>query len=849
MSRPASFAVWGVALFAIGGALAATLVDDIPSFTHTAGERPDNDLPLTSKRTLGQTVRPPAPNLSAVDVRFRGPPGELVGDVTLRVRRSPTAAEDLRVTRLTVGKTRRDTPSRFRFSPLETNGEETVFILLEYPTGRQENPLTVRAERPAAPPSPDRWVDYPDGSLYDNGVVVEGDLAFTLLTSGRRPFGMQLASAALLAGGSLLLAAAAARWARAPLTKVRVAGAFVAIGLPVVFFLPLLIHPTFQGGGDWDMNTTLLASAEHALNAERAFPSWNPYLCGGTPLSAFPEAPIFSPFFATVLLGGPVMGYKINILLHGIAGFLGMLVWLRLGFRSSWTASFLGAAVFLFSSFLALHLFAGHSRKIAYAWIPWVLFFFHRALEPRDGSAARHRSLSALRWCAPAAATLALMFLDGSVYLSLYTALAVAVAGCVLALSRRSGQPLVAAALLIALGGGLAGVHVIPSLLSQRQLKPDLRSVTVLPPIRTLVDVFVDPLQEPYAQKFDGQPLPWYEYGAYVGIVPVLLAGAGIVGSPRRLLPWISAAVVPALGAFSQPVQQILITLPVFGSLRTTPRLVALVPIAVAVSAAVGFDRIRDLLVPNTETALGRAATTALRLLAAMVIGHLLFVNTETLATTFTVPPPRESRSAIDVSRPFQQGWASPRRVGTEDSYPVTFLNTIQNMGSVNRCSVASVKPSGEIRLPPEHAPDGASREFLDVPYSGEAFFTDGSGSVTMVRQQTSRASLRYERARPGVVALNQNYHQGWTATLESAGGGQSPLPVTAWNGLAAVSVPAGSGTVLFAYRTPFLGLSLTVTVLSIAFALALWRSGLRALSRNVPALTRGNATGTLHHL
>jgi hypothetical protein len=123
-----------------------------------------------------------------------------------------------------------------------------------------------------------------------------------------------------------------------------------------------------------------------------------------------------------------------NVLLHGALGFLGMLLWLRKGWNLSWLAAFVGAAVVVFSSFMGLHLAAGHSRKVAAAWIPWVLLFVQRACIPENTPPESREQRRAHRWqslrfAAPAGGFLALMLLDGSVYLSIYSATFVVLVG------------------------------------------------------------------------------------------------------------------------------------------------------------------------------------------------------------------------------------------------------------------------------------------------------------------------------------------------------------------------------------------------------------------------------------
>ncbi len=826
-ARSRAQAAVGIALVGMSVLLFRALVDDLPTITHEAGDTEENTARISGTQTVGQTFVPPPTNVSAVELELRGSPGKpLLGTVRLHLRRAPDASLDLRMGEIQGTSIRRDTMTRFRFTPLDTRAEPSLTALVEYDGGTPDAPLIVKVERPRADGQP--RTDYPGGTALENGIAIDADLAFRVLSRGRRPFGVQVAGAALMGGLALLAPLVFRRWGA------RAARAVLMVGLPTLFFFPMLNNPSFLGAGDWDMNTTLHAAAARAMLEERTFPGWNPYLCGGTPLAAFPEAPTASPFFGTVLLGGPLVGFKINILLHAIIGFAGMVVWLRRGFGTSWLAAFLGASVTMFSSFLTLHIVEGHTRKVAFAWIPWVFFFFQRAMGTENGErrmekgerrdATRflfpisHFSFPALRWAAPAGAALALMFLDGSVYLSLYTSAAVALLGVLLALQRRALLPAIAAGLTLLLAGLLAGTHLIPTAVSQATIHPVLEHTAPQPPLRSLVDVFLDPNQDAYAQKFAGQSLPWSEYGAYVGIVAVLLGGVGAVTRARAIWPWLAVGALFLAGAALPPVQHALRSLPILGTLRNPQRMVGLVVVVAGLAAALGLERIRRFVEGPNDSPRG-ATRLALGTLTALVIGHLLFVNTETLASAFPYQAPTPSRAGA-----FEQGWAPRRLIRDQDSFPFTTQNLVDNRGSVNRCSVASVRPSGNLRLPPSQARGEVGHEFADAPYAGEAYFLEGRGTAEVTALRTADATVVVTAAAPAVLALNQNYHAGWRASVSQGGGASVPALVTPTEGIISVHLPAGPSAVTFAYVPPGLTAGFLTSGVGLLMAVWVWR-------------------------
>lgn len=796
--------VAGGVLVLIGLVLYGALLDDLPTLVHDAGDRRENLVELWGSRTIGQTLQAPTTNISGVDLLLQTPKGQrLQGTITLHVRRTPDDQENLRSAAVEAKSLRRSAYTPFRFAPLPTDPGDTLFLALDYPTGTAEKPLLVRVEQPR--PDDELLSDYPGGAVTIAGTPAEGDLAFRILARSRLPFGVQVAAGVVLCGTTLLCGGLF------PRRSTVVSAVMLGVGLPMIFLLPMLKNLSYLGVGDWDMNTTRFTAANRALLQEQSFPGWNPYLCGGTPLAGFPESRVFSPFVGTVLLGGPVMGFKVNILLHGIFGFLGMLVWLRRGWRTSWLAAFLGAAVVCFSSFVALHLSEGHTRKIAIAWIPWVFYFLQRASSGETGS---------LRFAAPAGVALALLPLDGSVYLSIYTVVGVVLISALTSLQRRTWAPLRAGIWTLLISGLLAGVHLIPSAASQAVLHPALEAPTAGLPLRSSIDMFLDPNQDPNAVKFSGQTQRWVEYGAYVGIAPVVLAVFGTLAGWRRLWPWAALGAFFFLGAFSPQMQSVLDHVPALGSLRNPQRMAVMVTVVAGLAAAFGLDRILQGLSRSSSQTPAlpeapRAAAWALAVLTALVIGQLIFVNTETLAQTFVIPPP----AAADEQ--FQQGWAPRRDVGTDDSFPFTMANTARNRGSINRCSVAAVRP-GNLRLPSPEPGGEVAAEFVDELYTGEAFLLTGTGTATVVSQKTSEVVMTYSTETEATVVINQNYHPGWVVDVAASGSPAERRAAENARGLAATRVSPGRGTLTFTYLPPGLGAGLAAS--GGGLLLAFWR-------------------------
>ncbi|UCD17286.1 MAG: hypothetical protein JSV44_12685, partial [Candidatus Zixiibacteriota bacterium] len=93
--------------------------------------------------------------------------------------------------------------------------------------------------------------------------------------------------------------------------------------MAIIFTLPFLLRWDYIGVGDWELFTTMAAVPVKTVLHFHQFPFWNPYIGGGNVLFVHPEVGIFSPFFAMLMIFGPVGGLKVQVLLSYFLGFWG----------------------------------------------------------------------------------------------------------------------------------------------------------------------------------------------------------------------------------------------------------------------------------------------------------------------------------------------------------------------------------------------------------------------------------------------------------------------------------------------------------------------------------------------
>lgn len=358
-----------------------------------------------------------------------------------------------------------------------------------------------------------------------------------------------------------------------------VALGFVALGL--IFSYPVIAHP-FRIGRVWDWDQFLLFHwvPFRSVTHFHQLPLWNPYLCGGMPLFADPQVRIMTPFFLLHLAFGPTLGLHLEIPLHLTIGFIGGYLLARaqgLGFVGRVTC----ACVFPTSSSLFLHIAVGHAWAIPWLYLPWVALFSLLAIQT-----------GALSWAAMGGMVTALMFGEGGVYPTTHAALLVTLLCVLYAAQRRSTWPIVVLVTIGIFGAALGAVKLLPAarLLSIYSRPTDIPFANFS--VRSLHSALFSRNQLMDRSSIGGYA--FYEYGAYVSPFAAALVCVGIVGSPRRLAPWIGAAMVfitLAAGEGGYPyLWQLLHRLPPFSSERATPRFIVPFVFTLGVMAAYGAD-------------------------------------------------------------------------------------------------------------------------------------------------------------------------------------------------------------------------------------------------------------------
>ncbi len=566
------------------------------------------------------------------------------------------------------------------------------------------------------------------------------------------------------------------------------------LAVALLFALPLLVRCIRTAHG-WSCEPILPRQAETddarqfammwevsrvSLQDFGELPSWNPYHCGGVVHYLDPQVPFPGPLFFLLFFWLPaVPSIKLWNIAHFVIGALGTRKLVK-DQGGNVPEQILACALVLGCGALTEHLGGGQLWFAPFLLMPWVLWAYWRSL--RDP-----------RWAVLVAALFALAMLEGGVYPVplMFTALAFDALGRLGNAEERRGLVRSAAvfAILFPLLAGVKFVPVLRFLSAHPRLMP-------LDDSMSLAEVFQALTTRAHSREFAGHVYVWPEFNAYVGVVPVLLwlaAAAAVLvlrgenARRARLQLWISSALLwCALGNTSRfSPFAVLHHLPVFQSLRVPSRFLypaVVVAALLIVSFLVALRRWTEARMPGQRA---HHVFVAAELLLAVVVTTDLFLTTgPRLQQGLSMMLP-EHRASADYHLTADANYSEL------PDFPVRAMGTTECYGGFDWPVSRALWTKG-------------SQERLDPA---------DAGKVVRLRWSPSSITFRVETSRPATLIVDQNFDEGWRATLGA--------PVS-HEGLLALEVPAGDRQVTFRHRPQGLELGLAMTGLGVFLSLGL---------------------------
>ena len=573
---------------------------------------------------------------------------------------------------------------------------------------------------------------------------------------------------------------------------------------------PMLEDWSTYGFHDWDVMTSYRYITVLSLKEYGEGPWWNPWMCGGFPAFGHYEAAsnLVSPYLPVFLLLDVHHAIRVEVAANALIGLAGTYLLAGQFTRSIGLRTLLAIAYGLNGRW-ALQAATGHGMHLQYCWLPWVLYFFHRAQRPHQ---LHHAVISG--------AILGYMVFAGAIYPLPHTALALSLYAVLLAGFARSWRPLATLGIAGTCGVGF-GAPKLFAVLDGLSRAPRLIESKEVIGLKELVVMLTDPSQAYGRFPIRVPAYGWHEWGLYVGPVFALCLVLGILfarGPREDSLKIVGILfVLLGFGAFHRHSPWALLHhLPIFSSQHVPSRfhypMILLLGLVFVAWAGRQLDR-----------SLRRHPWLDWLVLAgvALVASDIAEVSARSIAQAFWMEPPDH----IERSQLFEHHTHPTVHYKRRDWAPPILLGMFANRGLI-KC----------YGLDPNF--DGVGAIAADAPdYPGRAYVTQGNGSAEVVEWSPNRVVLRVQGASPeALLVYNMNYDPSWSANGK---------PALDYHHSVAARLGGGNETVELSYFPRTFRWSLPLFALTAAGGIGVpcwWR---RRRRRAVSDTSNANPTGT----
>jgi hypothetical protein len=550
----------------------------------------------------------------------------------------------------------------------------------------------------------------------------------------------------------------------------------VGVAFVVAVYGPYLWPLDAYGTHDSDRFLSWQLAVNDALSHGELL-HWNPYACGGVPGLAEPESGALSPLNVLGLVLPPAAQQKAELLLHLAACALGFQLIVRRLLLSEWLG-LLGFFVAAGNGFIVFAVLHGQAT-----FLPFLLVALLVTLAwPDERGEPAPRGPPERTRLALGIGVVSLMILEDGFQVLLYASLLLGALALASAWKGRSLRPLAT----------LAAWLVVPPFLCAARTFPMLLRVLPHARVKSLDFMTADmaskalfsPLQVQLSERYwAGAPhLPWWAYGAFVGVLPVVLAVVGIATRRTAAVAGLTLATVAGVALFFGRFAPwapwaLLHRVPPMTLVRFPNRFISVAIVAVAVLSMIGAA--------STLALVRRRAGSRG---VGWVTGGLLFVVGIDLA---------------GATSPMFQAYATSGDPGARRiDHTAPFRMDLGRHGSLLRDvgrNVASVACSAPLRTENHARPDLKSAFLLG---EGTAVFDVAPNELV----------VRVDAKAPTTLVIDQNYDRDFVVSE-----GRVRSAIVSIDGLLGVDVPEGRQTVRLrfvpvAFR---LGLAMSVTSLS----------------------------------
>ncbi len=520
---------------------------------------------------------------------------------------------------------------------------------------------------------------------------------------------------------------------------------------------------------DWHQQFQVTSAIWITLTKYHEFPFWNPYVHGGNFLFAHPLGHVISPQTLIALIFGPIKGIYYSVWFFYALSFAGC-YFIGRHLKLSFLATMYLAIVFTFQSHLMNYLFIGSTLWMNAAYLPLSFYFLLRAFDN-------------WKYAIPAGFFHALIYLGGGVYIFMLYILFVLIFAVSRTVARKNLKPLKAMFVLFLFSFLFASIKILPNL-DLYSLNPRDVGFQILPlKLEIIKKAFLDK-----NQAWNIVSVYWIgdfnfhfpHFGDYIGIIPILLALAGLIWLRELELILVTlAAFLMYLSNFSafSFIWKAVHAVPPFSSLQHPARFVIFLGLMIGIVGA------------RVISKLNRAKTNNKwldHLKNLIIIALILFVFIDLTKSSYSIidnfkPMPMQ-KDLIRWDDKFEYYDFYQRFNLTEQDIAYLDAGYFKSFEQIDTLSNKGVNKRG---LDPMTINRGNILSKGDTGYTGEYYFVDANGSsVQLEKWSPNKISLNLKTRKDNILVVNQNFHNQWKT--------KEKFEIINYKGLLGIKIPEG---------------------------------------------------------
>jgi len=290
-------------------------------------------------------------------------------------------------------------------------------------------------------------------------------------------------------------------------------------------------------------------------------------------------------------------------------------------------------------------------------------------------------------------------------------------------------------------------------------------------------------------------PWAWHEYGAYIGIIPLLLFLLSFLYY-KKLWPLQVTSIVLLALTFGKtlPFWNLLRKFPYLDNLHGPSRFIMPFIFLLAIISSITLSKFEKKNIKYKKFNISK-------IISLLII---IFIFIDLLLVSYPILQNMFSKESINID---SSQYPNFIQVLSSDKYVSQYPNFLQNLGTVN--CYERIHP--QIRVTPQVIDDGT----LIETFKGDAYYPELNKTAEITSFSPNKLTIKVNIEKPTLLVINQNYLPGWKAKGKTVG---------SYNGLIAAEVTENDKEVNFYYLPNSFIIGLIVSIITLVLSITFFK-------------------------